>query len=300
MRLLVAGGAGFLGSHVLDRAASEGIEVAALVRSGSDRWRIPGAEAVVAEATDLDELTHAVHQYRPTHVVNAMVGSGHFATGPHRVQGWDQTVRSTVCLLEAMRRLGVERFVHVCSALVYAESDRPHRESDAVLPSVARGAAKAAAAHAVHQWSGETGIDTVVVRPFSLYGPKEAGGRVVPELLCALQNRSPFRFTRTESRRDFVFAGDVASGILEALDNPVAPGRVFNFGTGIDHSIRELASIAEAVTGRTLIVSDTVHDPSPADRSRWRSDPTAAQVALGWKAIDVGQGLLRTWEAMSE
>jgi nucleoside-diphosphate-sugar epimerase len=250
------------------------------------------------DLADLAALAPAVQDAAPRVVVHAAARGGHPATAAERVASWHDTVVATAVLLEVLRGAGPERLVHLGSSLEYRPADHPLRETDPMEPVTARGAMKAAATVAVRQWAGETGTAATVVRPFSVYGPGEQAGRLVPTLVACLRDGTPFRLVAGTARRDFVHIDDVVDAVLLAARHPGAPGQTFNVGTGVETDTAEVVALAQEVTGRPLVLADEALPPRSADVAHWAADVSHTEVVLGWRsAIDLAEGLGRTFEA---
>lgn len=245
-----------------------------------------------------DALAPMIRSARPTTVFHAAARGGHPSTGPARVAAWRDTVTATVALVEALDGAGTERLMHFGSSLEYRPSDGPLCEAGPLEPVTARGAAKLAATVAVRQRAAEIGLPATVLRPFSVYGPGEQPGRLIPTVLRSLRTGAPFCLEGGTSRRDFIHVDDVVDACLRAAANPSAAGEVLNVGTGIETSTREVAELAQAVTGRRLVLAAEPFPPRPGDTPHWVADMKKTQAVLGWRhSIDLREGLRLTLAA---
>lgn len=230
---------------------------------------------------------------------HAAARAGHPATPGEYAAAWRDTVEATYALLDALSQLSIRRLVHLGSSLEYGTWDRPVRETDPTRPVTARGVAKLAATSAVRRWSDREGAAATVLRPFSVYGPGEADGRLVPVLLNSLATGTPFRTTVGTFRRDLVHVDDVVEACLRAAACPEAVGRILNVGTGIETSTQELADLAESVTGRPLVVVRGGFPSRPPDAEHWVADMSLTRTVLGWRpSITLAEGLARTFRTM--
>jgi nucleoside-diphosphate-sugar epimerase len=122
---------------------------------------------------------------------------------------------------------------------------------------------------------------------------------VIPTLMTALRDRVPFRIARKDSGRDFIHVYDVVSAIVAATRVSQADGRILNLASGSMTSIDDLITVAEDVTGMTVVVSEDPHPGGGADRSVWCGDITDTIVTLGWRpTVDLHRGLHMFWEQM--
>ena len=145
-------------------------------------------------------------------VVYTAASAGHSHTLADCLDAWADNTLATVHLLEALLAVPDAVLVHVGAGTEYGPSTLPLTEDDQGLPLTVRGLTKRAATMAVRQWAAEHGRAAVVVRPFSIYGPREQLTKLIPTLLhCAATGR-PFPTLATVSRRDLVHVADVAEG----------------------------------------------------------------------------------------
>ncbi len=284
--MLVAGGAGFVGSAVARKAQEAGFEVHLTWRKRAPQLPVPAHQL---DLTEIAAVSRLVESVAPDVVVNAASGPYPTVDTTSRVAGWRDSVMTTVCLLEACRDLPA-RFVHIASS-----HEIP---PEPPTPPSRRGAIKLAALGAVRQWATETDNPTTVVRPFSIYGPGQPDHRLVPTLLrCALEG-IPFPTPSRTTRRDLVYIDDVATGIVAAA-HPDAPGGEFDLATGRDISVAELIDVVEEVTGRKVEIAAGKFRIPDWDRPRWAGDPEPARRVLGWSpTTDLPTGLEKTLAAM--
>lgn len=301
MRVLVTGGVGFVGSHVVARQAEAGDEVHATVRPGTAGERVAALPDNVTvhpvDLTDLAGLLSVLDAVQPDVVINAASTSNHPSTPNERLSAWRDDVLTSLTLLEALRAHPPQRLVHICSTLVYRPSTQPLDEKAPLDPETPRGVNKLAVAAAVKQWSTETGVPHVMIRPFSVYGPRMFPGRVMPTLLHALRTGTPFAITAASSHRDFIHVTDVARCVELVARSSAADGQVLNVGTGVETSIKDLVAIAERVTGKVVVQAQDRHPPAAPQRPHWCADSSMAAKLVGWKAeIGVAEGLTMLWE----
>jgi UDP-glucose 4-epimerase len=292
MRVIVTGGAGFIGAALVHALVARGDDVHALVHPRTDAWRLDGAPDAHLHRVDLDDgaaLAPALAGIGPASVVHTAARGGH--PRDHAAM-WRDTVLGTVTLLDCLEPVGVERFVHLGSSLEYAPSDRPIRESDPCEPVTARGAAKLAATIAVRQWAVEHDVEAVVLRIFRVYGPGEPPDRLIPALLASLATGEKVPTTAGTTRRDMIHIDDVVEGILRSLESPAAAGQVLNLGSGDEHSVDEIIELFGAAAGRPVPTLPGARPVAVHDVPHWRADMAHTNEVLGWRpTIDLPTGL---------
>jgi UDP-glucose 4-epimerase len=300
--VVVTGAGGFIGSALAAELLARGATVRALAGApGQNTSKLPaGVEPVHADIGGqavLDDLAAGsavcFHLAGPPSVAGSFGAPAEYA----RVH-----VLGTLAMLEACRRAGVPRFVYLSSAEVYGRAGSgPVAEDRPPAPRSPYAAAKAAAEQFVGAWARGSGLETVVLRPFSVYGPGLAGHSVLGTILRQVCGREEIVLADLRPVRDFVFLDDVVDGILRAAVLPV-PGRTLNLGTGVGTSVEALARRAMRAAGTSveLRCDPTLRRPSEAEIPSLVADPAAASEALGWRArVGLEDGLRRTIRSLA-
>lgn len=303
-RTLVTGGAGFIGSHLVDRLVAAGERVTVLDDLSS------GEEANLAEARTAGDVRLVVGSILDREAVaGAMAGCNrvfHLAVQCVRrslnrpVENHDVNATGTLNVLEAARHHGVRRFVYCSSSEVYgnASAELLDEESVVCAPMTVYGAAKLAGEHYARAYHRTYGLPTAVVRPFNAYGPREHDrgdlAEVIPRfvirVLCGLP---PIIFGAGDNGRDFTYVTEVARGIALAADNDAMVGHTVNIAYGRMLTIAEVARMVTRLCQRQDL--EPVHmEPRPGDVYRLRADTRRARERLGYSAeIAFEQGLER-------
>ncbi len=305
---LVTGGAGFIGSHVVDELLEHGWRVRVLddFSSGclenlacvADR-----IEIVRGDVCDGDAVEAAVagvevifHQAAIASVVRSIAEPVHC----HRVN-----LGGTLRVLEAARRHGCRRVVFASSSAVYGDgSPPPLHESDPVAPVSPYAVQKLAAEHYLDVYAGIYGVETVALRYFNVYGerqdPDSDYAAVVPIFVAAARRGEPLRIHGDgEQTRDFIHVSDVARANRLAADASDISGQCFNVASGRGTRVNDLVSVLGAAFGRVL---EVVREPArPGDIRQSRADVGAACKQLGFEPfVDLETGIRRTIQATGE
>jgi nucleoside-diphosphate-sugar epimerase len=282
--VLVTGAAGFLGAELVRHGIIAGHDMYGLVRPGRAAPRLAGVPCALVPVDLRDPVAVAtlVDEVRPHLVVHAAATPGHPATADQRLAAWADTTLATVHLLEALHHSPHTVLVHVGSGTEYGRSSRPLREDDVEPPQTLRGVTKLAATLAVRQWAVAQSRRAVVVRPFSIYGPREQPHKLVPTLLRCAATGDPFPTLSSVSRRDLVHVADVAEGCFRAaaIASPDVP--VINLGTGVEHTVDEVRRLVESVTGRVVATAPGHRPAQVHDVEHWVADTTVCRRLLGW------------------
>jgi UDP-glucose 4-epimerase len=296
VRAIVTGGAGFIGSHVVDALVARGDEVAVVdsLVHGTKENVSGAAELHVRDIREpLDDLFDGV---RPEAVFHLAAQADVRVSVEHPVDDAAVNVLGTVRILEAARRHGAQVVFSSTGGAIYGECEEAAREDSPCEPLSPYGTAKLAAEEYLRSFNRLHGTKHVALRYGNVYGPRqdphgEAG--VVAIFLGALARGEQAKvFGDGRQTRDYVYVGDVARATLSALGQD---GGVFNVGTGRETSVVELYEICARVAG-----SDLAAEHAPArlgELQRSFLDPALAAHALGFSAmVELEDGLRATWE----
>ncbi|AAM01938.1 TPA: SDR family oxidoreductase [Methanopyrus kandleri] len=301
--ILVTGGAGFIGSHVVEELVDRGHDVVVL-----DNFSVgceenlrevrDDIEIVRADVTDPRAVERTFREYRPEAVIHlaAQVNVRYSMESPFV----DARINAlgTLNLVSLAAEHDVERFVYASSGgAVYGEPEYlPVDEEHPTRPISNYGVSKLAGEYYVRVYAERDGFEYVILRYANVYGPRqdprgEAG--VIPIFLLRAARGEPLTiFGDGEQTRDFVFVEDVARVTAEAVERGDG---VYNIGTGRETSVNDIVNAVKAVTG--VDVEVVYEDPRPGEVRRIYLDPSRAREELGFEPrVDLEEGIERTWE----
>ncbi len=299
MRILVTGGAGFIGSHVVDRFVAAGHEVAVVdnLSTGDSRWVNPRARLHVADLRSR-RLGDVFEVERPEVVAHLAAQAAVARSVVDPVFDASVNVLGGLNLLDCCRRFGVRRVIYSSSGGAgYGDTDMvPTPETHPTFPVSPYGITKVAMEHYVSAWSGIFGISGISLRYANIYGPRQNphGEAGVVAIFChrLLTGQTPIINGDGKQSRDYVYVEDVATANLRALERPEVTGSI-NIATGIEISVNDLYAALVGAVGRQVAAQHG--PPRPGEQRRSCLDPALAERALGWTAtVPLAEGLRRT------
>ncbi len=306
MRILVTGGAGFIGSNFvrfwLERHPDDHLVVLDLLTYAGNRASLEDAESRIVfvegdigdrELTERllrdEELDTIVNFAAESHNSLAVVDPGRF---------FRTNVLGTQTLLEAARTVGVQRFHHISTCEVYGDlpldTDEVFTEESPYRPRTPYNASKASADHAVRAYAETYGLPVTITNCSNNYGPYQFPEKVIPLFVTnALDDQPLPLYASTQNRREWLHALDHCSAIERVLQAS-AEGETYNVGSGVEKSIEEIANGVLELTGKPASLKSIVPDRPGHDR-RYLLDSSKLRRELGWEpAIDFERGLEET------
>ena len=314
-KYLVTGGAGFIGSHLVEALLRRGEAVVVLDnfatgrreniaeaikgrRSGSPEPVVIDGDVRDAAAVrhSMNGITHVLHQAALSSVPRSVAD-------PHASHEVNAT--GTLNLLLAARDAGVARFIYASSSSAYGDSPtQPKVETMATAPLSPYAISKLAGEQYCRVFTSLYGLETVALRYFNVFGPRQDPNSeyaaVVPRFLTAvLGGRAPTIYGDGRQSRDFTYIDNAVDANLKACEAPAAAvGRAYNIACGKRATLLEMLGMIQEITGRTV---RPTHEPARAGDVRDSlADIEAARSLLGYQpGIDLEEGLRRTASSLT-
>lgn len=300
MRVLVTGGAGFIGSHLVDALLERGAEVAVLdhLRRSPRPWVTESlrreARLHVADVRDLEALRGAFEAARPEVVMHlaAQVDVRRSVVDP--AYDAQVNVAGTVSVLEAARSADTRRILFASTAATYGNPGQiPTSETAPIAPLSPYGTSKAAAEWYLGQYARLHGLSALSLRMANVYGPRQdphgEAGVVAIFAGASATGQSVTVFGDGLQTRDYIYVSDVADAWIAAAESDA--NGALNISSGTEVSVLELV--------REIGVAHEVAPARAGEVARSCLDPTAAERVLGWRArVPLADGLQRTLAAV--
>ncbi|MGE5188725.1 MAG: NAD-dependent epimerase/dehydratase family protein [Gemmatimonadota bacterium] len=304
MRILITGGAGFIGSHVADACAAEGHEIMVIDNlSSGKKENVPAAARFVLCDIGSDTAAEAVRTFRPEVVNHHAAQINVRASVADPVFDAQVNIIATIRLLEACRQSGVRKFLFASSGGAgYGEQERfPADEAHPLRPVSPYGAAKVSVECYLNFYRAQYGMDFTALRYANVYGPRQDphGEAGVVAIFCRrlLRGQAAIINGDGEQTRDYVYVGDVVRANLAALGR--GSGRAVNIGTGIETSVNTLFRALRQLAGAR---QEEIHGPAmPGEQRRSCLENRLALDELGWyPETFLEEGLARTYSFFRE
>jgi nucleoside-diphosphate-sugar epimerase len=297
MKAIVTGAGGFVGANLVRYLLADGHEPHAVVRPAGNVWRLADvsgdAPQVAVDLRDPVAVERVVRDLRPDVI---------FHLAAHGAYSWQKdldamlsvNVRATEALLVAARDVGAS-LVHAGSSSEYGYQDHAPHENERVNPNSHYALTKVAATHLCRLAASTGDMQAVTLRLYSIYGPWEEPGRLMPTLVHRAAAGGWPPLVGPEIARDFVWVDDACDAFVRAGTTALGDrGAVINIASGIQTTLEGLVGTARRVL---RVPVEPAWGSMPArswDTSIWVGDPGLAEQLLGWKAsTTLGAGLER-------
>jgi len=307
--VLVTGGGGFIGSHLVEQLHRDGARVRAFVRynSRSD----PGLlrllpeelrseiEIIAGDLRDGAAIHQAMEGCQTVFHLGALISIPY--SYRHPVEVAETNFIGTLNVLMAARDLQVKRLVQLSSSEVYGTAQQtPMDESHPLQGQSPYSASKIGADKLAESFFCAYDLPVVTVRPFNTYGPRQSARAVIPAIITQALTQDVVRLGNLDSSRDFTYVDDTVRGLLQAARVDALEGKTFNLGTGAEVRIGDLAEAIIAQIGRPVeIVQDPERlRPERSEVFRLVADNRSARQHLDWEprmALEQGLALTIAW-----
>lgn len=307
--VLVTGGAGFIGSHLVDLLIAEEVAQLTVVDNlflgthanlSEARQKLPDLQILPIDASNEDALSAAFSRLGPVDIVFDLAVIP-LPTSLEQPQFcFDTNVRITSVLCELLRKGYFETLVHFSSSEAYGSARTvPMGEDHPLEPLTPYAASKAASDHLVRTYAATFNVDALVIRPFNNYGPRQNDRQyagVIPMLLKSAFDGHVFTlFGDGQQTRDYIYVTDTVRATLELYKCAKARGQVINVASGQEISILDLKTKIEQILGRSIPTQQ--RDPRPGDVRRHLANITLLKNLVNFEPqVPIDEGLIKTVE----
>jgi UDP-glucose 4-epimerase len=307
--VLVTGGAGFIGSHVVEGLLEKGFEVKVVdnLFTGKKQNLSSVLKQIDFVKADIRSEKQMLEELKGIDFVLHLAALRSVIESTKQPNLYNEVnILGTVNLLEAARLNGVKRVVFTSSSSIYGASEKlPQSEMDAPQPLCPYALTKLVGEQYCRMYSELFGLETASLRYFNVFGPRQDPGSqyacVIPLFINAfLENKQPIIFGDGLQTRDFTYVSNIAEANIAAmLSSKVGKGEVFNIARGDNKTVLELFKKVRALLGREGI-EPNFQPPRPGEARHTKADQSKAKGLLGFECkVDFEEGLKKTVEWFS-
>lgn len=286
-KVLITGGAGFIGANFVYKFLELGDKVFVFERKEANLWRIEKVKRQInlysPNLTNSAETEKIISAIKPDIVL-------HFATyGAYQAlqQDINLTINtnliSTINLVNACHKIGVKCFINTGTNSEYGLKTKPMKETDILAPDNLYGITKSASTMYCQMMARKFNFPVVTIRPFAVYGCFEEKQRLIPSIIKSFLKNEKLNLSKPNSVRDFIFIKDLISGYLLTIKNiNKIKGEVLNLGSGKQYKISEVVQIIKKITKSPI---DPVYGEikiAQTEPKQWVADISKAKKLLKW------------------
>ena len=302
-RILVTGGAGFIGSEVVSQLLKKNAMVTVLDNFSSGKRQYlknnkKNLKIIKGDITDEKIVSRSVKDQEYVIHLAALPfipDSFYYPADFFNVN----TTGSVNLLWKSIQSKTVSRFVHISTSEVYGSAQHvPMDENHPTAPHSTYAVSKLAGDRVAFTLHKENGFPVVIIRPFNSYGPQYTQPYIIPEIMNQLLNgNKELMLGNVDATRDFTFVSDTANAIIRSLDSKKAIGEIINVGSSNEISIRDLAFKISKIAKKKIKIRYDESRERPYDVNRLVCNNDKAQKLLNWKpTITMDQGLKKLFQ----
>jgi len=300
-KLLVVGGSGFIGQHVVRKCLDFGFLVTVLSKNNClPSKRLKGVEYITVDITKKEDLLFKLKDKSFQYVLNlgGYVNHTNYSDGGSEVFGVHFT--GTINLVNCINKTNLQSFIQIGSSDEYGNNIAPQNESQREMPISPYSFAKASATHFLQMLHRTEEFPAVILRPFLVYGAGQDDKRFIPQIIQGCINNNKFPVSAGEQLRDFCYIDDVVDVILLALINKNIYGEVINIASGMPVSIKEVVTLIKSLIGSGSPQFGVVPYRNNENMALY-ADISKAKRVLGWSPkVNLVDGLKKIIKQYAE
>lgn len=304
MKILITGGAGFIGSAIVPAFQKQGDEVFVLdnLSFGSRKFiDVKDDHFFKVDIRDATKLNDAIQGIDPEVVIH--LAAIHFIPycNDHPFEAADTNIRGTLNLLGTCRNVkSLQKVLFASTAAVYPITNGAIPESNELNPMDIYGLSKLTGEHLFREFHLETGINTIICRFFNAFGPNETNPHLIPEIETQLrEGKRTIRLGNLSPKRDFIHTYDMAEAVKSLIELENIKFDIFNLGRGIEYSVVEIVEAFERILNEKISIEVDASRVRKVEREHLLADVTKLIGATGWYPVwDIDEGinnLVESW-----
>ena len=242
--LLVVGGTGFIGHHIVKNAFDKGFNTTVLSKNNCNTLsKLDGVRYLTADISSKTNLLSVLEGRRFDYVINlgGYINHSKYSNGGSEI--YDVHFNGVRNLIDCLDKSKINGFVQIGSSDEYGNNPAPQIESQREAPISPYSCAKVASTHFLQTLNKTENFPVVILRPFLVYGPGQGSERFIPQIINGCMNNDKFSVSKGEQLRDFCFIDDFVDAVFLALCNNNAFGEVINISSGVPVSIKKVINL---------------------------------------------------------
>jgi len=305
-KVLVTGGGGFVGSHLVEALVKSGAKIKAFVHYNSrndrgmleelDKKVLREVEVMASDLRDVDAVRKAVKGQEVIFHLGALIGVPYSYVNPRDVV--DTNVSGTLNVLTAARAFKVEKIIHTSTSEVYGTAHYvPMDENHPLNPQSPYAASKSAADLLALSFHRSYDLPVGVIRPFNIYGPRQSARAIIPSIITQALLKRRVNLGSISPTRDLTYVTDSASGFVAFAECEKTAGEVVNLGSNREVSISQLIEmVSNSLNKKIKVIKEKRRvRPPKSEVERLFSDSRKAKALFGWNPkIDIAEGVGKT------
>jgi nucleoside-diphosphate-sugar epimerase len=298
-KLLVVGGTGFIGRHIVKKALDLGFNTISLSkRNLNEKEKIKGVKYIVADITNNKNLINNLDGKVFDYVINCGGYINHSNYSKDGIKVFDTHFNGVKNLIDCLEKNQIKRFIQLGSSDEYGNNLAPQNENQKEEPFSMYSCAKVASNYFLQTLHKTENFPCVILRPFLVYGPYQGKDRFIPQIILGCIKDKKFSTSEGMQLRDFLFIDDFVDVVFMTLKNKNVLGEIINISSGIPVSIKKVINL----------IVDCLNSGQPqfgkikyrdGENMQLYSDISKAKTLLNWEPkVDLETGILKTIESI--
>lgn len=305
MKILITGGAGFIGSAIVPKLQSENHEVFVydnLSFGNRDFIAVDDNHFFLGDIRDAVAIEQVFQNVNPDIIVH--LAAIHFIPycNEHPFESSDINIRGTMNVLEAAKKIkNLKKIIFASTAAVYPISDSAVSETDEVRPLDIYGLSKLAGEQLMEKFYLQTGIDTICCRFFNAFGPNETNPHLIPEIENQVrEGKRTIALGNLLPKRDFIHTHDMANAVNTLINLETKGFDIFNLGRGIEYAVTEVVEEFEKILNQKIVIEVDPARVRKVERMHLLADVSKLKSKTGWEPLwSLNEGindLVKNWQ----
>ena len=245
-KILVTGGHGFIGAHLVRRLLQEEAQVSILAKKNANLWRIQDIlkdiQVCNGDIVDTQKTNNILRKLKPDYIFH-LAADSRCSSKTNSIQKIKTNIIGTANITEAIAQIGCKKIINLGSSSEYGTSLQKIDENTEINPIDIYGITKSTATKIAHNIALKHKMDIVTLRPFNIFGEGESSERLFPYIILQLLQGKNVPLTNCTQTRDYCYIENVITALILAAKNPNLKNEIFNIGSGITHSLQYFVEI---------------------------------------------------------